>query len=72
LVTREKIRAFVLAGREEAAPAIDGATSPPVEEAAPTTELAPGESESVLAAEQEPAESAIDGDVDGSKDGGAA
>ena len=56
--TREKIREFVLAGREAAAPATSPATSPTVEEV-------------VLADEQVPAESVIEGDAGGLQNGSA-
>ena len=56
--TREKIREFVLAGREAAAPATSPATSPTVEEV-------------VLADEQAPAESVIEGDAGGLQNGSA-
>ena len=70
--TRENIRAFVLAGREEPAPATGPVTSPPVEELAPTAEPIPGEPEKAPVTETASGESVIDGDVDGSEDGGAA
>jgi len=56
--TREKIREFVLAGREAAAPATSPATSPTVEEV-------------VLADEQVLAESVIEGDAGGLQNGSA-
>lgn len=69
--TREKVRAFVLAGRE-AAPATGPTFSVPVEVAAETVDAAPVESELVQAAEPESAgsgpvpvvESVTDGDGD--------
>jgi hypothetical protein len=96
--TRAKIRAFVLEGREEPAPATGPVASPPAVERAQAAERAsvelevasvadqvPAEPEVVTAAEQAfgepelaqaveqgPAESVIDGDVNGSEDGGAA
>src|ERR1035441_8581662 len=57
--TREKIREFVLEGREELAPAAEPAPLAPVEEVA-------------QAVEQEPAESTIEGDVDDSANRSAA
>ena len=107
--TREKIRAFVLAGRE-AAPATGPTLSPGVEAVAPEVEREPaeselahaaesgsemvqatetvsaepvsekvptadqtlGESEDAPAVDQEPVESAIDGDADGSTNESAA
>src|ERR1035441_6267973 len=63
--TREKIRAFVLTGREEPAPATVSVLSTPVEEVAPTVEPAPVEPEMVATVEQQPAEPepVIEGDV---------
>ena len=69
--TREKVRAFVLAGRE-AAPATGPTLPPPVEVAAETVDAAPVESELVQAAEPVSAgsgpvpvvESVTDGDGD--------
>ena len=46
--TRENIRAFVLAGREEPAPATGPVTSPPVEELAQAANLIPGEPEALV------------------------
>jgi hypothetical protein len=46
--TREKIRAFVLAGREEPAPATVSVLSSPVEEVAQAAKAAPGESEALV------------------------
>jgi hypothetical protein len=57
--TREKIRAFVLAGREAAVPATGLVPSQPVEEPA-------------LAAGQASVESVIEGDIDDSANGSAA
>ena len=57
--TREKIREFVLAGREATAPATGLVPSQPVEEPA-------------LAAGQASVESAIEGDIDDSANGSAA
>jgi hypothetical protein len=56
--TREKIREFVLAGCEAAAPATSPATSPTVEEV-------------VLPAEQVPVEPVIEGDAGGLQSGSA-
>ena len=58
VVTRENIRAFVLTGREEPAPATSPATSPTVEEV-------------VLPAEQVPVEPVIEGDAGGLQSGSA-
>jgi hypothetical protein len=72
LATKEKIRAFVLEGREQLAPATS-VTSPPVEEVAPTVEQAPSElAPAESNAEQMPPESALEGDADGWKSGSAA
>lgn len=59
--TRERVRAFVLAGREQAAPATVSVLSTPVKEVAPTAKPIPGESEapvteSAPAVGQEPPE----------------
>jgi hypothetical protein len=63
-VTREKIRAFVLAGREEPAPATVSALSPPVEGVAQAAKLMPGEPEVEPVMETASGESVIEGDVD--------
>ena len=57
--TREKIREFVLAGHEQSAPATEPVLTPAVEAVA-------------HAVDQEPVESAIDGDADGSTNESAA
>jgi hypothetical protein len=60
--TREKIREFVLAGREAAAPATGPIPSLPITEAAHAVEQAPAESEMVQAMEPVPAETFVEGD----------
>jgi hypothetical protein len=62
VVTRENIRAFVLTGREEPAPATSPATSPTVEEVVLPAEQVPAESEMVQAMEPVPAETFVEGD----------
>ena len=62
VVTRENIRAFVLTGREEPAPATSPATSPTVEEVVLPAEQVPAESEMVQATEPVPAETFVEGD----------
>jgi hypothetical protein len=65
--TREKVRAFVLAGRE-AAPATGLVPLPPTAEPSPAIEPTPAESVAEAAVEQEPAEPVIVGDAGASQD----
>jgi hypothetical protein len=66
--TMEKVRAFVLAGREEAAPATGLVPLPPTAEPSPAIEPTPAESVAEAAVEQEPAEPVIVGDAGASQD----
>jgi hypothetical protein len=68
--TRENIRAFVLAGREEPAPATGPIASPPVEGVAPASAPEAAESEVVATVAQQAAEPVIEGDVDELNAGG--
>jgi|ERR1035437_1403817 hypothetical protein len=65
--TMEKVRAFVLAGREEAAPATGLVPLPPTAEPSPAIEPTPAESVAEAAVEQEPAGSVIIGDAGASQ-----
>ena len=68
--TRERVRAFVLAGREEAAPATGLVPLPLTAEPSPAIESTPAESVAE-AVEQVPAESVIEGDAGGLQNGSA-
>ena len=65
--TREKIREFVLAGREAAADATSGNLEP-----AHVVELASAESEEQIVVEPAPAEALVEGDVGSEHSGGVA